>query len=47
MWLRGTGLTDGETPERVWAGANPAASSLREMGPGGMNDVMDDMAGVH
>ncbi|KZV61408.1 hypothetical protein PENSPDRAFT_693448 [Peniophora sp. CONT] len=46
MWLCGTGLTDGETPERVWAGANPAASSLREMGPGGMNDVMDDMAGA-
>ncbi|VDC07778.1 unnamed protein product [Peniophora sp. CBMAI 1063] len=45
LWLRGTGLTDGETPERVWAGANPAAASLREMGPGGMNDVMDDMAG--
>ena len=45
LWLRGTAVTDGETPERVWSGANPAASSLREMGPGGMNDVMDDMAG--
>lgn len=45
MWLLGTGLSDGEAPERVWASANPASTSLREMGPGGMNDVMDDMAG--
>ncbi|VDB98544.1 unnamed protein product [Peniophora sp. CBMAI 1063] len=45
LWLRGTGLTDGETPERVWSGANPAAPALREMGPGGMSDMMDDMAG--
>ncbi|KZV65011.1 hypothetical protein PENSPDRAFT_587550, partial [Peniophora sp. CONT] len=46
LWLRGTAMTDGESPERVWAGANPAAPSLREMGPGGMSDVMDDMAGA-
>ena len=44
-YLRLTGQTDGEASERAWAGLNPAASSLREMGPGGMNDVMDDMAG--
>ncbi|VDB85046.1 unnamed protein product [Peniophora sp. CBMAI 1063] len=43
--LFGTGATDGEGCERVWAGANPAASSLREMGPGGMSDTMDDMCG--
>ncbi|VDC02624.1 unnamed protein product [Peniophora sp. CBMAI 1063] len=41
--LFGTGETDGEGCERVWSGANPAASSLREMGPGGMSDTMDDM----
>ncbi|VDC03701.1 unnamed protein product [Peniophora sp. CBMAI 1063] len=41
--LLGTGLTDGEGCERVWSGANPAASSLREMGAGGMSDTMDDM----
>ncbi|VDC00600.1 unnamed protein product [Peniophora sp. CBMAI 1063] len=41
--LLGTGATDGEGCERIWAGANPAASSLREMGPGGMSDTMDDM----
>lgn len=46
LWLRGTGLTDAETAERVWAGANPAAPSLREMGPGGMNDTMDDICGA-
>ncbi|KZV59553.1 hypothetical protein PENSPDRAFT_554740, partial [Peniophora sp. CONT] len=44
--LLGTGATDGEGCERVWAGANPAAPSLREMGPGGMSDVMDDMCGA-
>ncbi|VDC04536.1 unnamed protein product [Peniophora sp. CBMAI 1063] len=42
-WLFGTGLTDGEACERAWSGANPAASSLREMGSGGMSDTMDDM----
>ncbi|VDC02631.1 unnamed protein product [Peniophora sp. CBMAI 1063] len=41
--LFGTGATDGEGCERVWSGANPAASSLREMGAGGMSDTMDDM----
>ncbi|KZV60558.1 hypothetical protein PENSPDRAFT_593913, partial [Peniophora sp. CONT] len=33
-YLRGTGNTDGEASKRAWAGLNPAASSLREMGPG-------------
>ncbi|VDB95702.1 unnamed protein product [Peniophora sp. CBMAI 1063] len=41
--LFGVGITDGEGAERVWSGANPAASSLREMGAGGMSDTMDDM----
>lgn len=47
-WLRynfsftpGVGQTDGEGCERVWAGANPAASSFREMGPGSMRDALD------
>lgn len=44
-WLLGTAFTDGESCERVWANANPAAPSLREMGPGGMSDTMDDMCG--
>lgn len=35
--------TDGEGCERVWAGANPAAASLREMGPASMRDTMDNM----
>lgn len=45
-WLFGTAVTDGEAPERVWSGANPATSSLREMGPGGNNDTMDDIFGA-
>ncbi|KZV60626.1 hypothetical protein PENSPDRAFT_549935, partial [Peniophora sp. CONT] len=45
LWLFGAAATDGEGCERVWAGANPAASSLREMGPGSMHDTMDDMCG--
>lgn len=46
LWLIGAAATDGEGCERVWAGANPAASSLREMGPGSMHDTMDDMCGA-
>lgn len=49
-WLRynflytpGVGQTDGEGCERVWSGANPAAPSLREMGPGSMRDTLDAM----
>ena len=45
LWLVGAALTDGEGCERIWSGANPAASSLREMGPGSMQDTMDDMCG--
>ncbi|VDC03156.1 unnamed protein product [Peniophora sp. CBMAI 1063] len=45
LWLVGAGATDGEGCERIWSGANPAASSLREMGPGSMQDTMDDMCG--
>ncbi|VDB90239.1 unnamed protein product [Peniophora sp. CBMAI 1063] len=40
-YLIATGQTDGEASERAWAGLNPAASSLREMGPGTMRDTID------
>lgn len=40
-YLVGAGNTDGEASERAWAGLNPAASSLREMGPGTMRDTID------
>ncbi|VDC03136.1 unnamed protein product [Peniophora sp. CBMAI 1063] len=40
-FIKGTGNTDGEASERAWAGLNPAASSLREMGPGTMRDTID------
>lgn len=46
LWLVGAAATDGEGCERIWSGANPAASSLRVMGPGGMQDTMDDMCGA-
>ncbi|VDC03138.1 unnamed protein product [Peniophora sp. CBMAI 1063] len=42
-FTRGVGQTDGEGCERIWAGANPAATSLRELGPGSMRDTMDSM----
>ncbi|KZV70919.1 hypothetical protein PENSPDRAFT_578685 [Peniophora sp. CONT] len=45
-YLRATGQTDGEASERAWAGLNPAASSLREMGPGTMRDTIDFYCGV-
>ncbi|VDB96150.1 unnamed protein product [Peniophora sp. CBMAI 1063] len=45
-WLFGTAVTDGEAPERLWSNTNAAVSSLREMGPGGNNDVLDDMFGA-
>ncbi|VDC01547.1 unnamed protein product [Peniophora sp. CBMAI 1063] len=45
-WLFGSAITDGEAPERVWSALNAAVSSLREMGPGGYHDTMDDMFGA-
>ncbi|KZV65957.1 hypothetical protein PENSPDRAFT_563397, partial [Peniophora sp. CONT] len=45
-WTDGAGALDGEGPERVWSGTNPAASSLREMGPGTMYDTLDDILGA-
>ncbi|VDC02611.1 unnamed protein product [Peniophora sp. CBMAI 1063] len=37
------GQTDGEGCTRIWAGVNPAAASMREMGPGSMQDTINDM----
>ncbi|VDB85039.1 unnamed protein product [Peniophora sp. CBMAI 1063] len=45
-YMRYAGMTDGEASERAWAGLNPAASSLREMGPGTMRDTIDFYCGV-
>ncbi|VDB94107.1 unnamed protein product [Peniophora sp. CBMAI 1063] len=45
-YIRAAGQTDGEASERAWAGLNPAASSLREMGPGTMRDTIDFFCGV-
>ncbi|KZV60542.1 hypothetical protein PENSPDRAFT_593936, partial [Peniophora sp. CONT] len=44
-YMVGAGNTDGEASERAWAGLNPAASSLREMGPGTMRDTVDFYCG--
>ncbi|VDC00172.1 unnamed protein product [Peniophora sp. CBMAI 1063] len=40
------GQTDGEASERAWAGLNPAATSMREMGPGTMRDTIDFYCGM-
>lgn len=37
--------TDGEAVERGWAGMNPLAGSVVEMGPGSRRDTMDDHFG--
>ncbi|KAI0038297.1 hypothetical protein FA95DRAFT_1505888, partial [Auriscalpium vulgare] len=42
---RGAGQTDGEGPERGWSNVNGAASSTKEMGPGGRHDTVDDHCG--
>ncbi|KAJ7215151.1 hypothetical protein C8J57DRAFT_1440578 [Mycena rebaudengoi] len=39
---RWVGQTDGESPERGWANANPLAGSTAEMGPGFRRDTLDD-----
>ncbi|KAJ7457415.1 hypothetical protein FB451DRAFT_1341923 [Mycena latifolia] len=36
------GRTDGKSPERGWANANPLAASTKEMGPGARRDMLDD-----
>ncbi|RDX48568.1 hypothetical protein OH76DRAFT_1456274 [Lentinus brumalis] len=39
------GRYDGEAIERNWGGANPMASSTKEMGPGSRRDALDDAFG--
>lgn len=41
----GSARTDGEANERFWSKNNAIASSTREMGPGGRQDVIEDQFG--
>lgn len=41
----GVGYTDGECPERIWAGHNAIANSTKTMGPGSRHDILDDHFG--
>lgn len=41
-FIPGVGLTDGETPERVWAIHNRLGNSTKTQGPGSRHDVVDD-----
>ncbi|KAG6905239.1 hypothetical protein DXG01_004049 [Tephrocybe rancida] len=41
----GSGLTDGECPERIWAGHNALGNSTKTMGPGMQQDTLDDHFG--
>lgn len=43
----GLAQTDGEVYERVWASLNPAATSVREVGPGSMRDPLDSVCSSH
>ncbi|KAG9311838.1 hypothetical protein JVU11DRAFT_8087 [Chiua virens] len=38
----GVGQMDGKAPEQGWADINPAASSMKEIGPGSWCDTIDD-----
>ncbi|KAG6826456.1 hypothetical protein H0H92_015744 [Tricholoma furcatifolium] len=38
----GVGMTDGECPERIWAGHNGLGNSTKTMGPGTRQDTLDD-----
>ncbi|KZV71595.1 hypothetical protein PENSPDRAFT_605738 [Peniophora sp. CONT] len=40
-WLPGSGMTDGEAPERRWAVQNAIAFSARAMGPGYRHDLLN------
>ncbi|KAG6913835.1 hypothetical protein DXG01_004024 [Tephrocybe rancida] len=44
-YLRGVGLTDGESVERMWAGHNALGNAMKIMGPGTRHDVLDDHFG--
>jgi hypothetical protein len=41
----GVGKTDGEVPERIWAGHNGLGGSTKTQGPGSRQDVLDDHFG--
>ncbi|KAJ3905079.1 hypothetical protein F5879DRAFT_988649 [Lentinula edodes] len=41
-YANGTGKTDGESVERVWAESNTLAGSTKKMGPGSRRDTLDD-----
>ena len=40
-WLFGSGMCDGEAPERRWSVQNNIAKSTREMGPGYRHDLLN------
>ncbi|SJL06992.1 uncharacterized protein ARMOST_10334 [Armillaria ostoyae] len=41
----GVGLSDGECPERIWAGHNALGNSTKTAGPGTWQDLIDDHLG--
>lgn len=44
-YAKGVGLTDGECPERIWAGHNALGNATKTQGPGSRHDVLDDHFG--
>ncbi|KAL7280499.1 hypothetical protein ACG7TL_005431 [Trametes sanguinea] len=47
LYLPFSARSDGEGMERGWGKSNPAASSIKEMGPGSRQDALDDIFGDH
>ena len=41
-YMEGVGRTIGEDIETIWAGTNPLAPSVREMGPAARHDTLND-----
>ena len=41
-YMEGIGRTVGEDIETTWAGTNPLASSIREMGPAARHDTLNN-----
>jgi hypothetical protein len=41
-YIEGAGRMVGEDVETVWAGTNPLALSIREMGPAAWHDTLND-----
>lgn len=44
-FTKGVGRTDGEGIERSWGWLNKAAPSVKEMGPSGRRETLDDFCG--